>query len=632
MKRILLILTAPILFLSAAAQSLYPGTADSLLAVKPTVTPRVSYFPLDRVKLLPGRFRENLQRDSAWMMSIPVGSLVHSFRTTAGINAGREGGYMTVRKLGGWESLDCELRGHTTGHLLSALALMYATTGQDCFKLKGDSIVTALAAVQRAHGNGYLSAFPEELINRNIRGESVWAPWYTLHKILSGLIDQYTISGNATALQLARGMGDWASGKLSAIDETTRRRMIRNEFGGINDAFYSLYALTAEPRYLQCAEFFYHPDVIDPLKQGNFDMGTKHTNTFIPKVIAEARRYELLGDTTSLQLSRTFFDKMTSRHTLAPGCLSDKEHYFAPEEMHRHTSGYTGETCCTYNMLKLNRHLFSLDPRARMLDYYETALYNHILGQQDPATGMVAYFLPVMTGSHKVYSTRDSSYWCCVGSGFESHAKYAEQIFAHDNHSLYVNLYISAALDWKENAIQVKLLNDFNTFEKSQILIADAPTGGSKTTLKLRVPAWSSATTVAINGKRVKTRTGEDGYIALSRRWHSGDSITVTHTPRLTVSPLPGDETRFALYYGPLLLAGALGTEGMESPAPYSNPQLYNDYYTYNYHIPPHLQKTTLNPATLRRVAPLQWTTPDGITVLPLSNLHRQRHVIYWSR
>lgn len=252
--------------MTISAQSVYPGQNEDKFAVKTSVPVKAKAFDLADVRLLPSRFRDNMERDSAWMVSIDVNRLVHSFRTCAGVYAGREGGYMTVKKYGEWESPDCELRGHTTGHLLSAYALMYAATGSDIFKLKGDSITAALAEVQDALGNGYLSAFPEELINRNIRGKSVWAPWYTLHKLISGLIDQYLYAGNGEALKIVTRMGDWAWNKLSPLSEETRRLMIRNEFGGINESFYNLYAITSNEKYRKLAEFFYHNDVIDPLK------------------------------------------------------------------------------------------------------------------------------------------------------------------------------------------------------------------------------------------------------------------------------------------------------------------------------------------------------------------------------
>lgn len=601
---------------------------DGKMSIPDKAVSEVQYLDPADVRLLPGRMYENMQRDSAWIMSIQVERLLHSFRTTAGVHAGREGGYKTVRKLGGWESLDCELRGHTTGHILSALALMYAYSGNDCYKLKADSLIAGLDIVGKAHGNGYLSAFPEELINRNIKGQSVWAPWYTLHKILAGLLDQYLYAGNAQALLLARGMGDWAVAKLEKIDEPTRLKMIRNEFGGVNESFYNLYAVTGDARYLRCAEFFYHPEVIDPLKECNGDMGTKHTNTFIPKVLAEMRRYEITGDTASLALSDFFFREMEAHHTFAPGCLSDKEHYFNPSDFSKHVTGYTGETCCTYNMLKLARHLYAISADSYLIDYYERGLYNHILGQQDPLTGMVAYFLPVATGTHRVYSTPDDSFWCCVGSGFESQGKMAENIYAHDgDRSLYVNLFVPSVARW--NGMEVRQVTAFPSSDATMLNIKAADP--VKASVKLRYPSWASDVDVKVNGRRVKASAGKDGYITLNRTWRDGDSVEMTLGMQLRLEQLPGDESRAALFYGPVLLAGDLGTEGMQAPAPHSDPALYNDYYTYDYRIPEHLKSATLDIENLRQVGPLRWMTQNGVTISPLYDVHRTRHVIYWN-
>ena len=617
------------------AQSVYPGQYEEKFNVKTCVPMAAECFDLQDVRLLPSRFRENMERDSAWMVSIATDRLLHSFRTTAGVYAGREGGYMTVKKLGGWESLDCELRGHTTGHLLSAYALMYAATGSEVFRLKGDSLVNGLAEVQQVHGNGYLSAFPEELINRNIRATSVWAPWYTLHKIFSGLIDQYVYADNRQAFEVAKKMGDWAYAKLKPLSEETRRKMIRNEFGGINESFYNLYALTGDERYRWLARFFYHNEVIDPLKEGRDELGTKHTNTFIPKVLAEARRYELEGNAGSKELSTFFWDTMLRRHTFAPGCSSDKEHYFDPAQFSKHISGYTGETCCTYNMLKLSRHLFCWDASPQVADYYERALYNHILGQQDPQTGMVAYFLPLLSGAHKVYSTPENSFWCCVGSGFESHAKYAESIYYHDGEGLFVNLFIPSVLDWKEKGMKVRQETRFPASETTVLTLSMAEP--VRTTFRLRYPSWSRDVQVRVNGKRVKVRQQPGSYIAIEREWKDGDRIEATYPMHLTLESAPDNPHRAALLYGPVVLAGALGTEGMLPPAPDSDPSKYNDYYTYDYHIPEGLPTGLIWDAghpenCVQRISEdgLRFRTADGVTVLPLYDVHRQRYVVYW--
>lgn len=616
------------------SQSVYPGMFESEQKIKSGIEYPVKCFNLNDVRLLPSRFKENMDRDSVWMVSIDVNRLLHSFRTTAGVFAGREGGYMTVEKLGGWESLDCELRGHITGHILSAYSLMYAATGSEVFKLKGDSLVNGLSEVQKVYGTGYLSAFPEELINRNIRGTSVWAPWYTLHKILSGLIDQYLYSGNSQALNLAQGMANWAYAKLHNLDDGVRRKMIRNEFGGINESFYNLYALTGNDDYRWLATFFYHNDVIDPLKKRIDDLGTKHTNTFIPKVLAEARNYELNGDIASKNLSEFFWMTMIDKHTFAPGCSSDKEHFFDTNRFSEHISGYTGETCCTYNMLKLSKHLFCWNATSDIADYYERALYNHILGQQDPKTGMVAYFLPLKTGSHKVYSTPFNSFWCCVGSGFESHAKYAESIYFHNDKGVFVNLFIPSVLSWKEKNVEITQFTDFPYEDEVHFKIATEEP--SQFTVYLRHPSWSKNVDVKINGKKLRVRTNSNGYIEIDRTWKSGDEIFVKYHMDLHWEYTTDNKNIAALLYGPVVLAGKLGTEGMKAPAPYSNPKLYNDYYTYDYNIPENIENKTIvksikpERSFVKKGDGLKFISDKGVELEPLFDVHRQRYAVYW--
>lgn len=616
------------------SQSVYPGMFESEQKIKSGIEYPVKCFNLNDVRLLPSRFKENMDRDSVWMVSIDVNRLLHSFRTTAGVFAGREGGYMTVEKLGGWESLDCELRGHITGHILSAYSLMYAATGSEVFKLKGDSLVNGLSEVQKAYGTGYLSAFPEELINRNIRGTSVWAPWYTLHKILSGLIDQYLYSGNSQAINLAQGMANWAYAKLRNLDDGVRRKMIRNEFGGINESFYNLYALTGNDDYRWLATFFYHNDVIDPLKKRIDDLGTKHTNTFIPKVLAEVRNYELTGDIASKNLSEFFWKTMIDKHTFAPGCSSDKEHFFDTNRFSEHISGYTGETCCTYNMLKLSKHLFCWNATSDIADYYERALYNHILGQQDPKTGMVAYFLPLKTGSHKVYSTPFNSFWCCVGSGFESHAKYAESIYFHNDKGVFVNLFIPSVLSWKEKNVEITQFTDFPYEDEVHFKITTEEP--SQFTVYLRHPSWSKNVDVKINGKKLRVRTNSNGYIEIDRTWKSGDEIFVKYHMDLHWEYTTDNKNIAALLYGPVVLAGKLGTEGMKAPAPYSNPKLYNDYYTYDYNIPENIENKTIvksikpERSFVKKGDGLKFISDKGVELEPLFDVHRQRYAVYW--
>lgn len=575
-------------------------------------TQKCKPFSMTQVHLLPSRFQENMKRDSAWMMSIPVGRLLHSFRNTSGAFSSKEGGYMTVPKLGGWESLDCDLRGHTTGHLLSAYATLYAQTGSAAVKAKADSIVSGLKEVQQAYGrDGYLSAFAEGLIDRNIQGKSVWAPFYTLHKIVQGLIDQYELCGNQQALEIAKGMGNWAYNKLKPLSEETRKKMIRNEFGGFNEAMYELYALTKDEKYLWVAKYFYHDDKIDPLKAGNNDLGTNHANTFIPKLLGEARNYEMFGVNDSRKAAELLFWTLVNDHAFVTGELSDKEHLFKPSEQSKHLSGYDGENCCTFNLLKLADHLFSWNPDSKIADYYERALYNHILGQQDPATGMVCYFTPLQTGAYRLYSTRENSFWCCVGSGFESHVKYASSIYFHSDNDLYVNLFIPSKVDWE--GISLVQETAFPTSSTTTFIIE----GKQKNfALRLRYPSWATKMNIKVNGKSVKAAKGADGYVAISRLWKAGDKVDVNFGMQLREEPVKDDASKVALVYGPVVMAGKL--EAVDHP--FSDPAKYNDYYTYDFKIPAGM------------VEKANYKGRKDVEMVPFYDAHHCRYVVYWQK
>ena len=592
-------------------------------------------FKMTQVHLLPSRFQENMKRDSAWMMSIPVGSLLQSFRNTSGAFSSREGGYMTVKKLGGWESLDCDLRGHITGHLLSAYATLYAQTGSQAVKMKADSIVNGLAEVQQAYGRGgYLSAFAEGLIDRNIQGKSVWAPFYTLHKIVQGLIDQYQMMGNEKALEMAKGMGDWAYNKLKPLSEETRKLMIRNEFGGFNEAMYELYALTKDKKYLWVARYFYHNEKIDPLKAGNPDLGTNHANTFIPKLLGEARNYELFGAKDSRKAAELLFWTLVNDHAFVTGELSDKEHLFKPSEQSKHLSGYDGENCCTFNLLKLADHLFSWNPSSKIADYYERALYNHILGQQDPESSMVCYFTPLQTGAYRLYSTRDSSFWCCVGSGFESHVKYASSIYFHSDKDLYVNLFIPSQVDWEGTTLtqqtnfplpSASFPQSSNSFPQSSITTLTME-GKSKTfSLRLRYPYWATKMDIKVNGKKVKATKGTDGYVAISRQWKAGDKVEVQLGMQLREEATKDDASKVALVYGPIVMAGKL--DKVEHP--FSDPTKYNDYYTFDFKIP----SSVVEKAKYDGLKSIKdFKTKAGVELIPFYDAHHCRYAVYWQK
>ena len=273
--------------------------------------------------------------------------------------------------------------------------------------------------------------------------------------------------------------------------------------------------------------------------------------------------------------------------------MSDKEHLFKPKAQSKHLTGYDGENCCTYNLLKLADRLFTYQPDSKIADYYERALYNHILGQQDTLTSMVCYFTPLMTGGYRLYSTRDSSFWCCVGSGFESHAKYQSSIYFHNKKELYVNLFIPSELNWNG-----KIIRQETAFPESNKTII---TVSEKTTMKIRYPYW--ATYMKVNGKRVKA--GKDGYVMVKNAKH----MEIEFGMELREEATKDDPSRVALLRGPIVMAGRL--DKVEHP--FSDPKKYNDYYTFDYGKHPDVPLGTL---------PLE----------PFYNMQHCRYVVYWKK
>ena len=612
----------------------YAGQHPSAMAAKIKVPVKAYSFELKDVRLLPGPFKDNMERDAAWIMSIGTDRLLHDFRVNAGM-------HLDAAALGGWESMDSELRGHTTGHVMSALALLYASTGDTAYKAKGDSLVAGLAEVQRVlHQNGYLSAFPQHLIDRCIAGKPVWAPWYTLHKIMAGLLDMYWYAGNHQALETAEKMASWAYGKLSPLSPAQLEVMLRNEYGGVNESFYNLYAITGNREDLALAGMFYNRKLMDPLAEGKDELGGLHANTQIPKVIGEARGYELTGDPRLARIARYFWNTVVGTQTYATGGNSDHEHFVNPGDLSGHITGYTQETCNTYNMLKLTRHLFTWSAGERYLDYYERALYNDILPQQDPASGMVCYFTPLKAGVFKVYSTRYESFWCCVGTGFENHAKYGEGIYYHDDKGLYVALFIPSVLHWKGKGITVIQQTGYPLSPTTTLTIHTEGTVAMP--VYIRYPAWAvSGATVTVNDTPVRITQHSGSFITLSGPWKDGDVIRVTYPMSLRLIATPDDPSVAAVAYGPLVLAAAEGTKDIVPPAPFSDPDKHNDYYTYDYHIPPgipdHLRREGSNISDWIHRVPgeaLRFRAEDGkgqsVTLEPFYQIHRQRYVVYW--
>ncbi|MCP4640050.1 MAG: hypothetical protein GY851_06445, partial [bacterium] len=369
-----------------------PGTVKDM--AKPKANHKAQPFDLSRVRLLDGPFREAMELARKYLHDLDADRLLHTWRLNAGLPSEAE-------PYGGWERPECEVRGHTLGHYLSACALMYASTGDKDLKAKADGVVAELAKCQEVLGeSGYLSAFPESFIVRAEKCEQVWAPFYVLHKMYAGLQDMYVYCGNRQALDVVEGMAAWLKGRLDNLDETQMQAMLdKTEQGGMNETLANLYALTGNADCLAMARRFDQDRYVKPLAEGEDRLKDEHVNSFIPNIIGTARQYEMGGDDRDRRIAEYFWNQVTSARSYCTGGTSDKEHWHGgPNELAHHLSHHTQECCCTYNMLKLTRHLFCWEPEAKYADYYERALWNSILSTQNPETGMMLYFVVLASG------------------------------------------------------------------------------------------------------------------------------------------------------------------------------------------------------------------------------------------
>ena len=606
-----------------------PVDPSGLAVVEPAARP----FDLKQVRLLGGPFRDAMLRNRAYLLSLDPDRFLHMFRVTAGLPSNAE-------PYGGWEAPAVELRGHSLGHYLSALALLYASTGEDQLKTLVDSLVAELAKCQaalptRGFSAGYLAAFPESYMDRVESGQPVWAPYYTLHKILAGLLDAYRHCGNQQALEVASRQADWVKSRMDRLGLEQQQLTLRMEFGGMQEVLANLHAATGRGEYLDLARVFDHRAVFDPLARGEDQLDGLHANTQIPKFIGAARHYELCGEARYRDVARFAWERVAQHRSYVIGGHSDREHFFPADEFARHLSAETCETCNTYNMLKLTRHLFGWSPSAQTMDFYERALYNHILSSQDPREGMFVYLMPLKPGYFKTYSQPHDSFWCCVGTGMENHAKYGDTIFFHDAESLYVNLFIASELDWPERGIKVRMETKFPEENTVRLILSctQLVTGA----LKIRWPGWAGAgLAVEVNGDP-QTVIGQAGsYVALDREWRDGDRVEVRLPMNLHIELLPGAEDVVALMYGPLVLAGELGREDMDGISVYARGQL-DHVRVPAPRVPVWVAQAMDLPNRIAPVPgrPLAFRTrgigrPHDVTLIPFYQVHHQRYAVYW--
>ncbi len=592
---------------------------------------KVQPFDLSHVRLRPGPFLDATLVNRRFIMGQDPDRLLHTFRLTAGLPTNAE-------PLGGWEAPENELRGHYTGHYLSACAMLAASLGDDEVKTRGNLMVTELAKCQQAIGNGYLSAFPMELLDRLREGRRVWAPWYTLHKIMAGLLDMHTLGGNAQALDVLKGMAAWTRGWSQPLSEAAMARVLEVEYGGMNELLYNLSAVTGDRGYRWTARRFDHERFFAPLADGRDELKGLHANTQIPKIIGAARRYELTGEVRYRRVAEYFWREVTGRRSYCTGGTSNGEGWGAdPGVLSTQLSGYTEESCVTYNMLKLTRHVFGWTADPACADYYERALFNGMLGTQHPADGNKLYYLPLASGFWKLFGTPEHDYWCCTGSGSESFAKFGDSIYFHDDQGIYVNLFIASEVDWPEQGIH--LVQDTRFPEEGRVTLTVHASGSHRMPLRIRVPSWAGRGAMAtLNGRALEGFAAPGGYYVLDRSWKDGDRLELSFPMSLHAAPMPDDDSVQAIMVGPLVLAGKLGTEGLTPAvvrAEPTKPRTIPEYHADPVPAPAlkpmgNALSDWITPVPGR---PLEFRTRGqerDVTLVPLSGVFDERYAVYW--
>jgi DUF1680 family protein len=522
---------------------------------------RGHYFSLSDVRLAPGPFLDAQKLDEAYLLRLEPDRMLANFRANAGLQP-------RAPVYGGWESvepwIDIRCHGHTLGHYLTATACMYGSTGDKRFADRVDYIVAELAACQAKTG-GWLAAFPDGVapLTDSLAGRPfAGVPWYTTHKVMAGLRDAYWHRNSEQARGVLLKFADWIDAASKDVPDDRFQKMLDREHGGMNEVLADVAMIMPNVRYGRLARRFSHLALLEPLAAGRDTLDGLHANTQIPKVIGFQRIGAFENDATMKKAARFFWETVVKTRSFATGGHGDVEHFFpAVEFAKRLPSGKTMETCCTHNMMRLTRALNERDPRAKYLDYFERALFNGILASQDPETGMNTYFQSTRSGYVRLYHTPFDSFWCCTGSGIENHARYGETIYARDEDALHVDLFIASTLQWRERGITVHQETRFPDEDVTRLRFeGDASQHFS---LLLRQPAWCETMSVAVNGRRASTGRKPGSYLQLTRRFRAGDAVEVRLPMRLTLETLPNAPEYGALLYGPVVLAGRMGTEGL---------------------------------------------------------------------
>lgn len=513
---------------------------------------RVREFTQDAVTVTEPIIVNAYMKEREYLCSLDMDKLLAGFRETAGIPKRAE------RYPRGWEQT--EFSGHTLGHYMVALAQVYAKEKSGEIKERLEYILSELSQSQKQ--SGYLFTSESEVFDKLEQG-ATYKPWYTMHKIVTGLTAVYRLTGMEQALTIVKKLGDWILDRVLNWTPKQKRWALSVADGGMNDCLYELYKITGDKRYADAAEKFDEPDLFAYLAMGKDVLSNKNAADTIPKILGALNRYVALGESEAqcLETAKNFFDMVIQGHTYVTGGNGELMHFRAAGALAEYRNQYNSETCSTYGMMTLAEELYFVTGDKKYMDYYEQAYFNAMLGAQNPESGMTAFYQPMATGYFKTFSDPVINFWCCTGTGMESFTNLSSNIYHANEEEIYVNLYISSVLEDKKSGLKLTQMVDAESYESAEFVLEAGKL--ENLSLSFRVPEWCGKDIdVTVNGTAVKASV-KNGYLTPECKWKKGDRIVLQFYPEIRLNKLPDMEYCVAMTYGPFVLAAGLGDEDM---------------------------------------------------------------------
>ena len=523
-------------------------------------------FPLNAVTLTDSWVKDREALNTAYLHSLDAERLVHNFKVNAGLPS-------NAKPLDGWEAPWCGLRGHFTGHYLSAASALVYKNNDSLLAERLTYIVDELEKCQQALGDsGNLSAFPERDFDHvETYFTGVWAPYYTYNKVMQGLLHTYLYTGNEKAYQMVLKMADYVGNRMEKLDIQSQKRMLQmlqanpqNEVGAMNEVLYTLYGVSQNPKHLNLARIFEPEWMMKYMLKGEDALAGLHSNTHIVLVNGFAKNYDVTGNEEYKQATANFWDMLIHNHAYANGTSSGPrpnpttptairaEHWGMPKQLAATLSAEIAESCVTHNTQKLSASLFSWTGDAQYADAYMNTFYNGVMALQSAHTGRCTYHLPLGSPRHKVWLTEDD-FRCCNGSGIEAYTVLNNNIYFHQDTDLWVNMYIPTTLNWETKGITFSQHGEF-PLKPQAVITIDSVAEATNFTLNLLIPSWAKGATICINDE-THEKTSPMSYKSINRTWKAGDRIVIDFTYNFHVKPMPDDPNVMAIFYGPMMLA-----------------------------------------------------------------------------